>query len=98
MTEKDFPSPERYEQVTLAELKLALAESYDDLHRLWREETCPRMRQEFAAMYRDIIGIDPALRDPFLEAMHDIRAGSDLAVQTAIDMLTQPKSSPLPEG
>ena len=49
--------------------------------------TAQSLRQEFAARYRELIGVHPAQRDEFREALDLVKEGGGMSVQDVVELL-----------
>lgn len=82
-------SPEAARAAWDAELKLELLDANSDIAEFYEEETIPRYRETFAESYRCIVGIHPAERGEFREALIRIRDGGGMPVADLIDVLNR---------
>ena len=82
-------SPEATRAAWDAELKLELLDANSDIAEFYDEETIPMYRQKFADAYRHLIGVHPADRHEFREALIGIRDGGGRPVADLIEMLNR---------
>ena len=82
-------SPEAARAAWDAELKLELLDANSDIAEFYESETITRYRESYANSYRRIVGIHPADRDEFREALIHIRDGGGVPVAEVIDILNR---------
>lgn len=79
-------SPEAAKAAWDAELKLELLEAHEDVGEFYDCETLPKYRQQFAEAYRRLVGVHPADRHEFREALFRVRDGGGMPVADLIDV------------
>jgi hypothetical protein len=82
-------SPEATRAAWDAELKLELLDAHDDVAEFYDSETLPEYRQKFADAYRRLVGVHPADRHEFREALLQVRDGGGMPVADLIDVLNR---------
>jgi hypothetical protein len=81
------PSAEQYREVLTARRTLATMKLHRGLAERWEAEASPSLRAEYAKRYRELIGVEPNLRDEFHAALERIEAGGGMPVADVIDLL-----------
>ena len=82
-------SPEATRAAWDAELKLELLDVHEDVAEFYDQETLPEYRQRFAESYRRLVGVHPALRNEFREALIRVRNGGGMPVADVMDVLNR---------
>lgn len=72
-----------------AELQLLKLDSHEWLAQFHEQEENAYLRSQFADRYRKAVGVVPALRDEFREALLRIRDGGGMPVSDVIDVLNR---------
>ena len=82
-------SPEAARAAWDAELKLELLDAQDDVDEFYDLETLQEYRQKFADAYRHLVGVHPADRHEFREALISIRDGGGMPVANLIEVFNR---------
>jgi hypothetical protein len=82
----DLSSPMGQLQNELAaEEVLAMMDLQEDLADLHDTETCDKLREKFAGMYQEFIGVLPDQRQEFREALETVLSGSQIPVSDLVE-------------
>ena len=73
-------SPQATQAAWDAELRLERVVVHEDVAEVFDSETVPAERQQFAESYRRLVGVHPADRHEFRQALERIRDGGGLPV------------------
>lgn len=60
---------------------------HEGLARAWERMPAQSLRDDFAARYRELIGVLPGQRDEFRAALERAREGGGMSVQDIVDLL-----------
>ena len=82
-------SPEATRAAWDAELKLELLDVHEDVAEFYDQETLPEYRKRFAESYRRLVGVHPARRDEFRDALIRIRDGGGMPVKLLMEVLNR---------
>lgn len=72
-----------------AELRLERVAAHEDVAEFFDAETVSAQRHQFAASYRRLVGVHPADRHEFRQALERIRDGGGMSVPDLIDVLNR---------
>jgi hypothetical protein len=75
----------RYRNELAAESLLAKMDLQADLAELHDSETCEQLREKFAGMYQQFIGVVPEQRDEFRTALENVLNGGQVLVSDLIE-------------
>lgn len=53
----------------------------------WERMPAQSLREEYAARYRELIGVHPEDRGEFREAMERVKEGGGMSVQDVVDLI-----------
>jgi hypothetical protein len=82
----DLSSPMgQYRNELAAEEILAMMDLQEDLADLHDTETCDQLREKFAGMYQEFIGVLPDQRQEFREALETVLSGSQIQVSDLVE-------------
>ena len=87
------PSAEELRKRSKASRLLARMEQLESLATQGEQEAVGLFRSEYAAKYRQIIGVHPSQRSELQEALRRIQAGGGIPVQDVLDVLSQRHSA-----
>ncbi len=82
-------SPEAAQAAWDAELKLELLDANEEVAECFDSEDVPVYRQRYADAYRRLVGVHPAHRHEFREAMLRARDGGGMPVADVIDVFNR---------